>query len=157
MNYYLKKVEKNKKELLFRLLQYSLYEESKNDGNEMNNDGIFEYKYFDLYFSDSSREAYFIMEKDSDKILGFVMINEYLKIVKEGHSIAEFLVLPKYRRNKIGKRVAMECINKYKGKWEISPSLGSDVAYSFWNNVVKSLTKDYRFDEENKIFILNVE
>ena len=64
MNYYLKKVEKNKKELLFRLLQYSLYEESKNDGNEMNNDGIFEYKYFDLYFSDSSREAYFIMEKD---------------------------------------------------------------------------------------------
>ena len=157
MNYYLKKVEATEKDLLYRLLQYSLYEESKNDGNEINADGVFEYEYFDLYFSDPSREAYFIKEKDSDKTLGFVMINEYLKVVKEGHSIAEFLVLPKYRRNKIGKMVAMECIKKYKGKWEISPSFGSDEAFNFWKNVVESVTKDYIFAEKERTFIFNIE
>lgn len=36
MNIYLDKVDKDKKDTLYRLLQYSLYEESLNDGNEMN-------------------------------------------------------------------------------------------------------------------------
>ena len=39
----------NKKEILYRLLEYSLFEESLNDGNEMNDEAIFEYKYFDNY------------------------------------------------------------------------------------------------------------
>ena len=46
MNIYLDKVDKDKKDTLYRLLKYSLYEESLNDGNEMNEDGIFIYKYF---------------------------------------------------------------------------------------------------------------
>ena len=36
---YLDKVLKDNKDILYRLLQYSLFEESLNDGNEMNNDG----------------------------------------------------------------------------------------------------------------------
>ena len=46
------------KDILFRLLQYSLFEESINDGNEMNNDAVFEYKKFDRYFSDKDYIAY---------------------------------------------------------------------------------------------------
>lgn len=37
---------KENKDVLYRLLEYSLYEESANDLNEMNEDAIFEYKYF---------------------------------------------------------------------------------------------------------------
>ena len=55
MNIYLDKVDKDKKDILYRLLQYSLYEESLNDGNEMNEDGIFIYKYFDAYFIENNR------------------------------------------------------------------------------------------------------
>ena len=47
------------RELLYRLLQYSLYEESAHDGNVMGPDGLFEYPWFDLYFTDPDREAYF--------------------------------------------------------------------------------------------------
>ena len=39
------------RELLYRLLQYSLYEESAHDGNVMGPDGLFEYPWFDLYFT----------------------------------------------------------------------------------------------------------
>lgn len=43
MNIILKKVRKTQKEILYRLLQYSLFEESQNDRNDMNEDALFEY------------------------------------------------------------------------------------------------------------------
>ena len=140
MEIYLDKVKKDKKEILYKLLQYSLFEESLYDGNEMNDDAIFEYKYFDDYFIDSDREAFFIREKNTNKLLGFVMINTYMKKLNYGHSIAEFMVIPKYRRMKIGKQVAIICFELYKGNWEVSPSFGSISAYSFWENVIDDYT-----------------
>ena len=74
----LDRVKEENKDVLYRLLEYSLFEESLNDGNEMNNDAIFEYKYFDLYFTDNERDAFFVKEKETNKLLGFVMINTYI-------------------------------------------------------------------------------
>ena len=64
----LERVSEDKKDTLYRLLEYSLFEESLTDGNEMNDDAIFEYKYFDTYFTDSNRDAFFIREKKSNKL-----------------------------------------------------------------------------------------
>ena len=154
MNLILEKVTNNKKDILYRLLQYSLFEESLNDGNEMNNEGIFEYKYFDKYFTDDNRDAYFIKNKETDKLLGFVMINTYTQKSDNGHSIAEFMVIPKYRKNKIGQEIAIKCFNMYKGNWEVSPSFGSEQAYAFWKKVIDVYT-----DKTNKfvdgIFVFN--
>ena len=139
MEIYLDEVDTDKKDALYRLLEYSLFEESLNDGNEMNEDGIFEYKYFDRYFGDEDYDAFFIRERNTDKLLGFVMINNYTKFGK-GRSIAEFLVIPKYRRSGIGKQVAHKCFDLYRGYWEVSPSYGSDSAYRFWQNVIDEYT-----------------
>lgn len=140
MKIYLDKVLEDKKDTLYRLLEYSLYEESLNDGNEMNEDAIFEYKYFDRYFTDDDRDAFFIREKETNKLLGFVMINTYMQKCDGGHSIAEFMVIPKYRRSKIGKMVAFMCFDMYKGNWEVSPSLNSESAYLFWKKVIDEYT-----------------
>ena len=69
MEIYLSKVKDEEKEVLYRLLQYSLFEESENDLNEMNQEAIYEYKYFDSYFIDNDRYAFFIREKETNKIL----------------------------------------------------------------------------------------
>jgi predicted acetyltransferase len=129
MNIFLEKVKEENKDILFRLLQYSLYEESANDLNEINEDAIFEYEYFNSYFTDDDRDAYFIRELDTNKILGFAMINTYMQVFESGHSIAEFMVIPKYRRNHIGEKVAFELFDKYRGNWGISPSCNSDSAF----------------------------
>jgi predicted acetyltransferase len=105
MEYYIEKVKEDDKEILYRLLQYSLFEESLNDGNDMNDDAIFEYKYFEKYFTDDDRVAFLIKEKNTNKLLGFVMINTYMQKSSDGHSIAEFMIIPKYRRNNIGKEL----------------------------------------------------
>ena len=77
MDIYLDKVSADKKDTLYRLLQYSLFEESATDGNEMTDDAIFEYKWFDRYFTEPDRLAFFIREQNSNKLLGFAMINTY--------------------------------------------------------------------------------
>lgn len=156
MDIYLDRVSNNSKDTLYRLLQYSLFEESLNDGNEMNNEGIFEYKYFDNYFSDEDRYAFFIKEKDTNKLLGFVMINTYMQKNCNGHSIAEFMVIPKYRKNKIGKKTSFKCFEMYKGNWEVSPSFGSEQAYNFWEKVINQYTNN-KNEFVDGIFIFNNE
>ena len=156
MNIYLEKVKEENKEVLYRLLEYSLYEESANDLNEMNEEAIFEYKYFNSYFTDDDRDAYFIREKGTNKILGFAMVNSYVQVFENGHSIAEFMVIPKYRKNHIGKKVAFELFDRYRGNWEVSPSYNSCSALFFWNKVVKDYTSsNYKF--ENDLFLFNNE
>ena len=60
MNIVLKRVEETQKEILYRLLQYSLFEESLNDQNDINEDALFEYPWFENYFIEKDREACFI-------------------------------------------------------------------------------------------------
>ena len=80
IQYKIERVKVADKDTLYRLLQYSLFEESLTDLNEMNDEAIFEYKWFDSYFKDKNRDAYFIKEQKSNKILGFAMVNQYMQI-----------------------------------------------------------------------------
>ena len=152
IQYKLEPVKIEDKNILYRLLQYSLFEESLTDLNEMNDEAIFEYKWFDSYFQDNNREAYFVKEQKSNKLLGFAMVNQYMQKNKNGHSIAEFMIIPKYRRLKIGKRVAIELFNMHKGTWEVKPSYGSKSAYLFWKNVIDEFTENDNIFEDG-IFV----
>lgn len=155
----MEKVKAEEKEILHRLLQYSLYEESGTDQNEMGDDGLFEYQWFDCYFEQQDkmqRDAYFIREQETGKLLGFVMVNEYLQKFSEGHSIAEFMVLPKYRRCGIGKKAAVWCFEAYRGNWEVQPSYGSEKAYQFWMSVIEEYTDgECRFEDGIFLFQTN--
>lgn len=156
MNYILEKVTLDKKEVLHNLLQFALYDGSKYIENELNENAKFEYKWFNNYFTDSDREAYFI--KNNDLYLGFVMINGNLKFNNSGKSIAEFLIMPQYRRNHIGKKVAIEIFEKYKGYWEVEPIKNSNEAYSFWKKTIEEYTKGNYTIKNNgieEIFIFN--
>ena len=137
MDIYLDKVTADQKSTLFNLLQYSLFEESATDGNEISEDGTFAYKYFDRYFAEPDRLASFIRKKESNRLLGFAMINTYMQHSENGHSIAEFMILPMYRRQKIGKQAAFLCFNLFSDNWEVSPSYGSQSAFAFWKKVIK--------------------
>lgn len=152
MNYKLDKVTCNDKHILYQLLQYSLFEESETDLNEMNSDALFEYKWFDSYFTDKDRDAYLI-KSDDNKLLGFAMVNTNMQKSDTGHSIAEFMIIPKYRRQKIGKYIAYRLFDMYKGNWEVSPSYGSEKAFQFWEHTVKEYAKsNYSFSDGIFVF-----
>lgn len=139
INIELERVKPERKEALFRLLQYSLFEESLTDLNEMNDDALFDYPWFDAYFIEPQREAYFIREQGTQKLLGFAMIREH----EDGrHSIAEFMVIPKYRRQGAGSQAAGACFALHSGLWEVKPSYGSKSAKLFWQAVVSQINAD---------------
>lgn len=141
----LERVTESTRQTLWNLLQYMLFETSPSGKNVANEDGSFDYKYFDNYFTDSDRDAYLIKSKTGE-LMGFVMINQYLQKVKTGHSIAEFLVLPRFRRNGVGSEVAKRCFAMYPGNWEVGPADGSESAYRFWKTVIDETT-----GEENRL------
>ena len=147
MDVFLKRVVVHNRDVLFRLLQYSLFEESATDGNEINADGLYEYPWFELYFTEPDREAYFIKCVGTGELLGFVMVNTYMKGQCAGHAVAEFMVLPKFRRMGIGRLAAQLCFSLYSGYWEVSPSYGSDVAMAFWENVIGETDRSYQWND----------
>ena len=68
-------VKQEQKTKLFSLLQFSLYEESATDGNHINENGYFDYPYFEAYFNDALREVYFIQSDNT--CVGMVMLHPY--------------------------------------------------------------------------------
>ena len=135
----LEKVEEKDRNKLYNLLQFSLYDGSFYIDNIINEDCLFDYTYFDNYFKDNNRESYFI--KYENKIAGFVMINKHLKVLKDGYSVAEFLIMPYYRRNHIGKEAAYKVFNLH-DIWEVQPMDNNIIAYNFWKNVIKNYTNN---------------
>lgn len=137
MEIMLKRVPPEKKQTLFRLLQYSLFEESISDLNEMNEEALFAYPWFDAYFIEEERQAYFVQQYGTNKLLGFSMVRRH----EDGrHSIAEFLVIPQYRRQGIGTKAAKACFALHQGLWEVKPAYGSESARQFWQKTIAQVT-----------------
>lgn len=156
MKYEIVEVTLDDKDKLYKLLQFALYDGSQYIDNDINDDLVFEYNWFDNYFIDSDRSAYFI--KSGNKYLGMVMVNENFKFNEKGKTIAEFLIMPKYRRHHIGKKVAYDIFEKFKGDWEVQPMENNSIAYSFWKNIINEYTKGkyiIKNDGIEDIFIFN--
>lgn len=151
MNIMLERVNPERRDTLFRLLQYSLFEESLTDLNEMNDDALFNYPWFDAYFTEPQREAYFIRAQASRKLLGFAMVREH----EDGrHSIAEFMVIPKYRRSGIGSQAAKACFARHAGLWEVKPAYGSESAKLFWQKTIAQVTDKAEFINDRFEFMM---
>ena len=58
MNYEIVSVNMKDKEKLYQLLQYALYDGSQYIDNDINEECIFEYRWFDNYFTDDDKNAY---------------------------------------------------------------------------------------------------
>ncbi len=149
MKYEIIEVSTKNKDKLYKMLQYALYDGSQFIDNDLNDDCVFEYKWFDNYFTDAGRNAYFI--KNNDTYLGMFMVNENFKFNKTGKSIAEFLIMPKYRRNHIGKKVAYDIFDKFKGNWEVEPMENNPISYLFWKNIISDYTNDNYITKNNGI------
>ena len=153
MGYSLVRATNDERDTLWRLLQYSLYEESACDGNAPDARGIYGYQFFDDYFNSTNRhEAYLIRSEQGDQLLGFAMIHNYTKYINEGWSVAEFMILPNARRKHIGERAAAQLFALHPGEWELSPSAGSEVALNFWQKVISECASEFEFRDGTFIF-----
>ncbi|MEY8768344.1 hypothetical protein [Francisella philomiragia] len=81
--------------------------------------------------------------------VGFMVIKE----LEECLDVAEFFILPSYRRNRIGIDFAKDIFLRNKGNWQIRQIQGADYATRFWRRVVKELVcldfiESFEYDSE---------
>ncbi len=127
-------VKSEQKELLWNMLQKFLYEMTNYYDDKMDEMGNYQYRYFEDYFTEPERTAFFLYH---DKVLvGFAMVNPYSYIDEHpDHVLAEFTIFPMYRKQHLGQYAAELILKTYGGTWEIKYNEKNIGAKALWNKV----------------------
>ena len=122
------------RELLWNINQKYLYEMTNYYDDEMDARGNLHYGYFDAYFKDPQRLAFFLYE--GNDLVGFAMIHPYSNMqAQPDHVLAEFTVFPMYRRKHLAKAAAGMIFSRFPGCWEIKYNEKNAPAKALWQQV----------------------
>ena len=128
--------------VLRNLLQPYLHDHSEFDDADVDEHGLYEYQYSDLYWTEPGRHGFTI--RADGKLAGFVLVREGLG--DEPNYIAEFFVMRKYRRRGVGRIVAHRVFSMFPGRWRLEQAPENTGAQAFWRKVIGEHTGG-RFEE----------
>jgi len=136
------------------LMQFYIYDFSEYVKYDVEGNGLFA-PYPDLkdYWEKDNNKFPYIIKKD-DKYVGFVLVKLVSSESRSYFSMAEFFILKKYRREGIGKAIALKIFEFHKGQWEIFQKESNKPAQLFWNKVISNYTKgqfNERFENGRRI------
>jgi predicted acetyltransferase len=142
MNFILLKASDEHKIVIQNLMQYYIYDFSEYIKYDVEDNGLFAPypNLMDYWERDNNKFPYVI--KMNDKYVGFVLVKLNNSIDRNYFSIAEFFILKKYRREGIGKAIAIEVFNLHKGHWEVYQKDSNKSAQLFWKKVISEYTKE---------------
>jgi len=134
-------VSLEQKETLRNLMEKYLCEFAQYDLHDVGDDGLYHYRWLDCYWTEPNRFAYFI--RVDEKLAGFAMVNDYPEIPdrKPDFCLAEFFVLPRYRRMGAGREAAFKVFDLHRGKWQFQRHPHNLASVHFWNRVVDEYTR----------------
>lgn len=128
------RIQASDRELFWNINQKYLYEMTNYYDDIMDDKGNYQYGYFDAYFSEPKRMAFFIYV--DKKLAGFAMINPYSYIDENpDYVLAEFTIFPIFRRQHIATDVVDTIFEQFPGLWEIKYNENNLPAKSLWNKV----------------------
>lgn len=128
------------KMLLIQLMELYNYEFSEFSNDDVNEYGYYGYDHIDDYWNEEGRFPYLI--RVDGKIAGFALVCPHCEYREEegARCIGEFFIMLKYRRQGIGKKVAMQLFDKHRGFWEVCYWKNNVPAGEFWKRVVEEYT-----------------
>ena len=123
------------KPALWALLVAYLTEHTRRVEPERVNYDASAYPYFDTYWNEGRRGAYWIVS--GGERAGFVLINDYSPSgLGTDHAIAEFCILPNARRSGIGKAAAKAALQSQPGQWELQVYRANPDGMPFWPRAI---------------------
>ena len=137
------------KAVLRNLMQLYLYDFSEMLGDDVDDTGLFGYRYLDLYWAEPGRYPFLIRVDGQvgSKLAGFALVRQAGSLVEEALSpgevcthMAEFFILRKYRRQGIGAQASWELFDRFPGRWEVNEIVENPAALAFWRKVIGEYT-----------------
>lgn len=110
-------------------------------GWEMEDDGLYgvgiNYK---NYFANENAFPFLIRYKN--ELAGFAIVDKESIDPLAEYNMAQFFILRTYKRKGLGKYVAFQCFEKFRGAWEVHVMPKNKTAYLFWRSIIGEFTKN---------------
>ncbi|MDJ0616060.1 MAG: GNAT family N-acetyltransferase [Calothrix sp. MO_192.B10] len=132
------KALKHDKLILQRMLELHQHDISPFSKTDLNVHGEFSYTYLDHYWVEDGRYPY--LAKSAGKLVGFALVNTHKYLPDSQYSMAEFFVMKRYRRQGIGKALALHVFDQHRGMWEVCQLPGHTEAVAFWKRIISDYT-----------------
>ena len=117
------------------LMQLYMYDFSEFMGLDVGADGRFKEKDVTALWRDARRHPFFI--RVDGQLAGFAIVDEHSRLFPApANDMAEFFVLRKYRRLKVGSHAAMCAFDRFTGRWEVRQMARNTMATAFWRQVI---------------------
>ena len=126
------------KPIVQRLMELYQYDFSEYEKSDVDSHGSFGYPFLDLYWLEPSRHP-FLVRLDG-KLAGFVLVNQNTYLPTSEWAISEFFIMRKYRKQGMGKAVAMQVFDRFRGIWEVHELDCNPDSIQFWRSVIASYT-----------------
>jgi predicted acetyltransferase len=139
MNLQVAQANEVEKPVLRRLLELYLHDLSEFDGRDVDSHGAFGYRYLDHYWREEGRHPFLV--RVDGALAGFVLVDTRCERDESDFEVAEFFIMKRYRRRRIGKMVAFHVFDLFPGVWEISQLPANLPARTFWRKVVRKYAR----------------
>jgi predicted acetyltransferase len=119
----------DQKAVIRHLLELYLHDFSELDGNEVDEHGLYGYRYLDHYWTENDRRPFLFLV--DGRWAGFALIR-----LGDPNDVAEFFVLRKYRRRGIGNVAARDLFQRFPGAWQVRQIATNVAATTFWRQAI---------------------
>lgn len=141
MNIEVKRAAIEEKSILRNLLELYQYDFSEFEGDDLNEHGLFEYKYLDHYWTEDTRYPFIV--RVNGKLAGFALVRDLISPDNNiTHCISEFFIMKKYRKQGICRTVAHKVFDMLPGRWRVAQIEQNIPAQKFWRKVISAYTAD---------------
>lgn len=139
------------KPILANLLELYAYDFTEFWDFDIGENGFYGYEWLPLYWKEANRFPYLIYVEG--KIAGFVLVQKGSPISddKDVYDIAEFFIMRKYKRKRVGTTVALKVWKMFKGPWQVRVLIQNKIANSFWLKAIKEFTGSIPLNHKVKI------
>lgn len=127
--------------VLSNLLELYVHDLSDAFALELGADGRFGYEKLPLYWSEPERRFPFLIHRGT-RIAGFALVTRGSPASEDPNvfDIAEFFVVRRHRRSKVGRQAAFLLWNRFAGHWIVRVSEGNRGGCNFWASVIAEYT-----------------
>lgn len=117
------------------------------DGWEIPQDGLYECIDFKKYWERENTFPFLIRYKN--ELAGFAIVDKKGSDSSIEFNMAQFFILRKFKNKGVGRYIAHQLFERFKGVWEVMVLPNNTGAYQFWKSTVQSFDPEYQGYDRN--------